>query len=131
MRKYLYLRNGNIWTGDPNNPHAESLIIGDGKIRAIGSTAELDTCGLLPQAVKYELDGVSVIPRMSDCHIHVSASAKGQHALNLSSAKSLNDVIEKLQDRSKEIPAHCWIHGMMLSQLPMTEVTGLQKLVVG
>lgn len=116
MCKYLYLRNGHIWTGDTNNPHAESLIIGDGKILAIGSTAELDRYSLVSHAVKYELGGVSVIPGMSDCHIHVLTSAKSQHALNLSSAKSLDNVIEKLQERAREIAADCWIHGMMLNE---------------
>lgn len=34
--KYLYLRNGSVWTGDAANPKVESLIIGDGKIIALG-----------------------------------------------------------------------------------------------
>lgn len=116
MCKYLYLRNGNIWTGDSNNPHAKSLIIGDGKILAIGNTSDLDSFSLALHAVRYELKGASVIPGMSDCHIHVLTSAKSCHALNLSSAKSLDDVIVKLQERSQEISADCWIHGMMLNE---------------
>ncbi|WP_303148278.1 amidohydrolase [uncultured Cloacibacillus sp.] len=116
MCKYLYLRNGNIWTGDPNLPHAESLIIGNGKILAVGSTARLDECALASCAVKYELEGASVIPGMSDCHIHVSASAKCRHALDLSGAKSLDDVIKMLRERSAAIPPDCWIHGMMLNE---------------
>lgn len=116
MCEYLYLRNGNIWTGDLNHPHAESLIIGNGKILAIGSTAELDTCSLVSHVVRYELDGTSVIPGMSDCHIHVLTSAKCRHALNLSDAKSLNDVIRMLQENSKAIEKGCWIHGMMLNE---------------
>ena len=40
MCKYLYLRNGNIWTGDSNQPYAESLIIGNGKVLAVGSTTK-------------------------------------------------------------------------------------------
>lgn len=116
MCKYLYLRNGNIWTGDSNQPYAESLIIGNGKVLAVGSTTKLDTCSFAAHAVRYDLGGVTVTPGMSDCHIHALASAKSQHALDLSAAKSLNDVIKSLRDWSARISSDCWIHGTMLNE---------------
>ena len=84
----LYLRNGNIWTGDPICPRAESMIIRNGKIEALGSTAQLDASPCAADAVVYELDNVSVIPGFSDSHIHVLTSAKAMHSLDLSSALS-------------------------------------------
>jgi len=74
--KYLYLRNGSIWTGDAANPEAESLIIGNGKIMALGKTADLDVHPFIEDAVRLELEGVSVIPGMSDCHLHCSCLCK-------------------------------------------------------
>jgi hypothetical protein len=114
--KYLYLRNGNIWTGDAAVPKAESVIIGDGKVVAVGSTAQLDGHPFVADAVVHELDGASVIPGMSDCHIHVLACAKGLQSVDLSSARSLEDVLESLRERSKEVGPDSWIYGTMLNE---------------
>jgi len=114
--KYLYLRNGSIWTGDAANPEAESLIIGNGKIMALGKTADLDVHPFIEDAVRLELEGVSVIPGMSDCHLHVLACAKGMQSIDMSSAKSNEDVIEKLQERSSKVAPGSWIYGTMLNE---------------
>lgn len=114
--RYLYLRNGSIWTGDAANPEAESVIIGNGKIVALGKTAQLDTHPFAADAVAHDLHGVSVIPGMSDCHIHVLTCAKGLQSVDMSTAKSLGDVLEKLRERSGEVGADTWIYGTMLNE---------------
>jgi len=114
--KYLYLRNGNIWTGDDAVPKTESVIIGDGKIVSVGTTTQLDAHPFAADAVVHNLEGTSVIPGMSDCHIHVMACAKGLESVDLSSAKSLEDVLERLRERSKEVGPDSWIYGTMLNE---------------
>ncbi len=114
--KYLYLRNGSIWTGDAANPEAESLMIGNGKIMALGKTADLDVHPFIEDAVRLELEGVSVIPGMSDCHLHVLTCAKGMQSIDMSSATSNEDVIEKLQERSSKVAPGSWIYGTMLNE---------------
>ena len=114
--KYLYLRNGNIWTGDPAVPAAESIIIGDGKIVAVGKTSQLDAHPFTADSVCHELDGVTVIPGMSDCHLHVLTCAKGMQSVDMSSAGSADDVIEKLRDRSSKVDPDTWIYGTMLNE---------------
>lgn len=116
QNKYLYLRNGNIWTGDAAIPHAESVLIGDGKILAVGRTELLDSHPFVAEAAVHELDGVSVIPGMSDCHIHVLACAKALQSVDMSSARSLADVLNKLRERSKEVEPGSWIYGTMLNE---------------
>ncbi|EHL64462.1 amidohydrolase [Cloacibacillus evryensis] len=112
----LYLRNGNIWTGDPICPRAESMIIRNGKIEALGSTAQLDASPCAADAVVYELDNVSVIPGFSDSHIHVLTSAKAMHSLDLSSASSLDDVISRLKKKASSVSPESWIYGTMLNE---------------
>jgi len=114
--KYLYLRNGSVWTGDAANPKVESLIIGDGKIIALGKTVDLDVHPFIEDAVRFELEGVSVIPGMSDCHLHVLTCAKGMQSIDMSSTKSYQDVIEKLQERSSKVAPGSWIYGTMLNE---------------
>jgi predicted amidohydrolase YtcJ len=113
---YLYLRNGNIWTGDGAVPRAESVIIGGGKILAVGATAQLDAHPFAADAVVHDLDGASVTPGMSDCHIHVLTCAKRLHSVDMSMAASLEDVLEKLRERSTEEGPDAWIYGTMLNE---------------
>ncbi|MGC9372945.1 MAG: amidohydrolase [Thermovirgaceae bacterium] len=113
---YLYLRNGNIWTGDDAVPKAESVIIGDGKVLAVGATAQLDAHPFAADAVVHDLDGASVAPGMSDCHIHVLTCAKGLHSVDMSTAASLEDVLERLRERSAEEGPDAWIYGTMLNE---------------
>lgn len=114
--KYLYLRNGNIWTGDPANPKSESVIICNGKIAAVGKTSQLDSHPFAADSVCHELNGVSVIPGMSDCHLHVLTCAKGMQSVDMSLAKCVQDVIDKLRDRSSKVHADSWIYGTMLNE---------------
>ena len=114
--RYLYLRNGNIWTGDTAGATAESVIIGDGKIAAVGSTSQLDVHPFAADSICYELNGVSVIPGMSDCHLHVLTCAKGMQSIDMSSARSADDVIEKLRERASKVDPDTWIYGTMLNE---------------
>lgn len=114
--KYLYLRNGSIWTGDAATQKAEALIIGNGKILALGKTADLDAHPFIADSICLELEGVSVIPGMSDCHLHVLTCAKGMQSIDMSSAKCMEDVIEKLRQRSSKVEPRSWIYGTMLNE---------------
>ncbi len=114
--KYLYLRNGSIWTGDPVNSRVESMIICGDKIAAIGETCMLDSHPYAAEAVRYDLDGRTVLPGFSDCHIHVLTSAKAMHSVDLSAAKSLDDVISLIRERAAMVPADSWIYATLLNE---------------
>ena len=114
--KCLYLRNGKIWTGNPALPFAESMMIKEGKIAAVGSTKELDASHCATDVVVYELDNVSVVPGVSDSHIHVLTSAKAMHSLDLSGSASLDGVISMIKERASSISPDSWIYGTMLNE---------------
>lgn len=113
----LYLRNGNIWTGDSNCPFAESMIVSDGIIHAVGKTSELDKNELAANAVVHELSGVSVIPGMSDCHIHVLTSSKWLQSVDLSATKNCADMQALLREKSASISPDTWIYATSLNEM--------------
>jgi len=58
-----------IYTGDPAKPWAEALAVKDGKIAAVGSSAEIS--GLCGRGTKvFELPGRFVTPGIVDAHLH-------------------------------------------------------------
>src|SRR5688500_2038298 len=64
--------NGNVWTGDTQQPKAEALAIEDGSIVAVGSSAEVRKLGnAKTRAV--DLKGAFVVPGFIDNHVHFIA----------------------------------------------------------
>jgi len=67
--------NGNVYTVDPNIPHAEAFLVNeDGTFGAVGSTAEIQKLG----AKVIDLNGQFVMPGMHDAHSHVLLAAQEQ-----------------------------------------------------
>lgn len=116
MSEIYYFRNGKIWTGDELKPNAGSVLICGDKIYAVGETSELDKLPEARNAVVIDLNGVTVVPGFSDCHIHVLTSAKAMHSVDTSTATSLDDVLSMLRERSACISADEWIYATMLNE---------------
>ena len=69
--KQLYY-NGNIITMNEAQPKAEAVLLEDGRIVAVGSTAEL--MEQKENASLMDLDGATVLPGFIDSHSHFSSS---------------------------------------------------------
>ncbi len=92
--------NGKIITVDDNFSFAEALAILGDKFVAVGSNEEIS--GLAgPQTKVIDLNGLTVIPGMTDNHLH---SAGGGPGVDLSRARSLNEVLTLIADRIAETP---------------------------
>ena len=113
----LYLRNGKFWTGDADHPSAEAMMVKDGRILAIGSVCELDKRPEAKEALIYELNGVTVIPGMSDCHIHVLTSAKWMQSVDVSRTKNCAEMNELLRKRAAGLGPDEWIYATGLNEM--------------
>ncbi len=83
--------NGRIYTMDENNPVAEAVAVGGGRIIFVGGTDEaLAAAG--PEVVKYDLHGMTVIPGLVDAHAHFVGYAAGRAALDLTGTVSFGQV---------------------------------------
>lgn len=77
------LRHGHIFTGNPQAPWAESLLVSGTKITAVGTDAEVARrSGHGAHIV--DLKGRTVIPGIVDSHTHVIYGGLALHGLNLS-----------------------------------------------
>lgn len=66
----LVFYNGTIRTMDPANPVVDAVLVGnDGRIRAVGSRAEIETSA--GDAERIDLQGHTLIPGFNDAHTHV------------------------------------------------------------
>lgn len=64
--------NAKIWTGDPGKPWADSLIVKEGKVGAIGTFEEASKAS--GELERFDLGGRLVLPGIHDAHIHLLLS---------------------------------------------------------
>src|SRR6185503_5190263 len=68
------LLNGKIVTLDPASPAAEALAVRDGKIVAVGSSADIRALAG-PDTRTIDLEGRTVVPGLIDSHMHAIRAA--------------------------------------------------------
>src|ERR1700739_2206233 len=80
------LIHGHLYTGNPKQPWAESLLVSGTQIAAIGTDREVSgKAGHGARVV--DLKGRTVIPGIVDSHAHVIYGGFALHGLNLSTAE--------------------------------------------
>lgn len=77
----LYLVGGKVFTGDPAKPQAEAIAIQDGRIAAVGTSAEIRALAAkAPAGAVVDLGGRRVIPGLTEAHGHAAPALPGRRA---------------------------------------------------
>jgi predicted amidohydrolase YtcJ len=103
-------KNGNIYTVNERQPHAEAIAIKAGRVIFVGSNAD---------AKKYEgkqtrvvdLQGHMVVPGLTDSHNHLIGVGLREMTLNLEGTTSLEDFLTKVKARVERAKPGEWITG--------------------
>lgn len=106
----LVLLNGRVWTGDSTTPWAEALAVRDGRLLAVGTTAEIRRHRTGNTRV-IDAEGRLVTPGFIDNHTHfiqAGALLLGARLLDVSTPDSLVARIRAARDR---LPEGSWITG--------------------
>lgn len=94
------LWNGKIVTLDSAGTTAEAIAVKDGRILAVGTESEvLAHAGSSTERI--DLEGKTVVPGLADNHYH---SIGGGPGVDLSRARSLQDVLDAIAARAGETP---------------------------
>jgi predicted amidohydrolase YtcJ len=81
------LIHGHIYTGNPKAPWAEAIAISGEKIDAVGSDKEI-LSRRDAKSVIVDLHGKTVIPGITDSHMHLLFGALALHGVNLSTPQA-------------------------------------------
>ncbi len=104
------LFNGKIFTQDPQRSQVSAIAISYGRIVAIGSDDNI-----LPLAnahtQKDNLDGKTVIPGLTDAHIHWEWVSRSLHTVDLFEVPSKQEAIERVRQRVNETGVNQWVQG--------------------
>jgi hypothetical protein len=70
----LVLINGRVLTMDARDSVAHAVAVRDGRIVAVGSTADIEPlAGTAAQVI--DLDGRTALPGLTDCHVHLASDS--------------------------------------------------------
>lgn len=106
----LIVSNATIYTVDPSRPNAEALAVRDGRVLFVGS--ERGAMALRGQNTRVvDLDGAVVIPGMIDAHAHLLGLGTALRDVDLTGTRSYEEVVERVVERARELPAGEWIQG--------------------
>lgn len=93
----LKIVNATIYTVDDDFSNAQSMIVNDGKIIAIGTNNEIDALDY-KVAQTIDLEGKYVYPGFIDAHCHFYGLGQELQRVNLMGTISYDDVIKKVID---------------------------------
>ena len=106
--KITLLKNGHIYTGDARHPWATQLALVEEHIVALDAAA--DAWGAAPGARSEDLGGATIIPGLTDAHIHLMWYAHGMQALDLRDCTP-DALLAQVRERAASTPPGAWIEG--------------------
>ncbi len=115
MSADIILLNGKIVTVDPNETIAEAVAARDGRILAVGSNAQVESCTDSKTQV-IDLAGRTVVPGFIESHCHMVSDAALQRAFDVIDAsyeagvKSIVDIKSRIQEQTKRKTRGEWIN---------------------
>ena len=109
----LIITNAKIYTVNQNFDTAESMVISNGKIMAIGKSTDL--LKKFKSKNIQNLQGKSVFPGLIDAHCHFTGFATDQWKCELWGTKSWEEILNKISEYAKTAPKE-WLYGRSWDQ---------------
>jgi predicted amidohydrolase YtcJ len=106
----LILINGNVYTLNEKQPHAEAIGVRGQHIAFVGPDADAKKVGGAKARI-VDLGGKTVVPGFTDSHCHIFGIGERETNLNLEGANTLDDFLAKVKARVAKTERGKWITG--------------------
>ncbi|MBK7705421.1 MAG: amidohydrolase [Acidobacteria bacterium] len=104
----LIVFNANVRTLDRSRPTAQAFAVLNGRIVAIGTTAEIKLLAG-PKTERIDAGGKLVIPGFNDAHVHFLDGGAGLSSVDLRDAKTPAEFVERIRRFAATLPKGRWI----------------------
>ena len=106
----MVLRNGKIVTVDAAKPEAQALAIRDDRIVAVGTEQEIAPyIGDATEVI--DLHGQLAVPGLIDSHLHFTGIGQAKLGLDLTTARTWDDIVKMVADAAAKAKPGAWIVG--------------------
>ena len=106
----IIFKNGNIYTVNERQPHAEAIAVKAGKIIFVGSNKDAKDYEAKDTRV-VDLHGNTVVPGLTDSHYHLMGVGERELTLNLEGTMSLEDFIARVKAQVDRAKPGEWVTG--------------------
>lgn len=106
----VIFREGNIYTVNEKQPHAQSIAVRAGRIIFVGTNEEVEKFKG-PNTRVTDLRGHTVVPGLTDSHVHIFGIGEREMNLNLEGTNSLPQFLSKVKTRVAQTNRGNWITG--------------------
>src|SRR5437879_12555376 len=104
----LLLFNGNVYTVNEKQPHAEAIAVKQGRIVFVGSD---EAAKKFHAKRTIDLHEHTVVPGLTDSHVHIFGIGERELTLNLEGTNTLEDFLAKVKARGAQTPRDKWMTG--------------------
>lgn len=106
----LVFTNGNVVTVDESLPSAEGVAVRDGRILAVGSTAEMDA-HIGPDTRVVDLAGRTLVPGFIEGHGHYVRLGESKLILDLGGTETWQEMVDMVAEAAASAAPGAWIEG--------------------
>ena len=104
----LAVVNARIWTGDPDQPWAQTLAIDGSRIAQVGSAELAKT---LKAERTIDAQGRLIVPGFIDSHVHAIDGGIQLSSVQLRDVRSQDEFAARIKEFAATVPAGSWITG--------------------
>ncbi|HTL04150.1 MAG TPA: amidohydrolase [Gemmatimonadales bacterium] len=106
----LIFRNARVYTADDRNARAEAVAVKGGKILFVGKN---DGAAKLagPATRVIDLKGATLLPGLTDAHMHLSGVGAREMTLNLEGSNTLDEFLARVKSRVDQAKPGQWVTG--------------------
>jgi predicted amidohydrolase YtcJ len=106
----LVVTNAKIWTVNAAQPSAQSIAVLNGKIVAVGTNS--DTKAYVGSKTRVvDAKGKLITPGFNDAHVHFLETGAQLSSVDLRSAKTPQEFVQRIRDFAAKLPKGRWILG--------------------
>lgn len=120
MPSDLILKNARVITMNPTQPSAELIAIDSDTIFFVGDNAEAERLTGKNTRV-LDCEGKAVIPGFNDAHLHLFSLVKKLLSVDLSRARSIDDIKDAVRQKALKTPPGKWISGTDYNEFSLKE----------
>ena len=106
----LVVVNANVHTGAPGQQKARAIAVSGNKIVAVGTDAQINALAG-PKTRRIDAGGKTIVAGFNDAHVHFLETGQQLSAVDLRTAKTPQEFVQRIKDFAAKLPKGRWILG--------------------